>query len=463
MNERDTEESNRQMDVVTRVINDVSAGRRDDVSDYHRRPQSGSGNTWVEAGIVFVTASAGIVWISRAADPGAPLVIGVYGIIALTYLFVKLLAAFRYQTYQGSTPSLSVAVVVPAFNEDPEMLARCLRSIACQTVQPAEIFVVDDGSADESTIGVARRALEGMEGVFLKRFHRNRGKRLAQGWAFQRIRADVVLTVDSDTILDPRCIENGLKPFMQPDVMAVCGNVRVLNRTRNLLTRLLDLRYTNAFVYERAAYSTIDSMLCATGVYTFYRQQLIEDNLDDYLNQTFLGVVVSYGDDRRLTNYALGKGRVVFQDSAMVATLAPERMGHFLRQQSRWNKSFFRETLYAIRNLPRRRAVWWLAVSELALWLFFSWALIAALVFRPVLAGQFLGYYYAGFLVLMAYARSARHATRRFGVFLLAPIYAALPHPHPHPSQGVEPAHTPQRRMGHPHHRHRSICDTFRP
>ena len=99
-----------------------------------------------------------------------------------------------------------------------------------------------------------------MERVFLKRFHRNRGKRLAQGWAFQRIRADVVLTVDSDTILDPRCIENGLKPFTQSDVMAVCGNVRVLNRTRNLLTRLLDLRYTNAFVYERAAYSTIDSM-----------------------------------------------------------------------------------------------------------------------------------------------------------------------------------------------------------
>ncbi len=116
----------------------------------------------------------------------------------------------------------------------------------------------------------------------------------------------------------------------------------------------------------------------------------------------------------------------MFQDSALVATLAPERMGHSLRQQSRWNKSFFRETLYAIRNLPRRRAVWWLAVSELALWLFFSWALIAALVFRPALAGQFLGYYYAGFLILMAYARSARHATRRFAVFLLAPIYAAL-------------------------------------
>ncbi len=130
---------------------DAAARERDTRPSYRRRTPSGSGNTWVEAGIVFVTASAGIVWISRAADPGAPLVIGVYGIIALTCLFVKLLAAFCYQTYEGSTPLLSVAVVVPAFNEDPEMLARCLRSIADQTVQPVEFFfVIDDGSVDES-------------------------------------------------------------------------------------------------------------------------------------------------------------------------------------------------------------------------------------------------------------------------------------------------------------------------
>lgn len=386
----------------------------------------GQGNTWIEVGIVFGTASAGIVWISRGADPGAPLVVGTYGIIALTYLFVKLLAAFRYQSVTGPAPLLTVAVVIPTYNEDPVMLARCLRSITRQTVKPAEVFVVDDGSVDDRSLAVAQRALEGMKGVFLKRFDSNRGKRQAQGWAFRRTTADVILTVDSDTVLNRRCIEEGLRPFKENDVTAVCGNVRVLNRAKNLLTRLLDLRYTNAFVYERAAYSTIDSMLCATGVCTFYRRDLIDENLDDYLSQTFLGVEVSYGDDRRLTNYALAKGRVVFQDTAMAATLAPERLGHFLRQQSRWNKSFFRETLFAIAYLPRTRAIWWLAIAELSLWLFFSWALIAALAIKPAITGQFLGYYYGGFLVLMAYARSARHATQRFGVFLLAPIYAVL-------------------------------------
>lgn len=37
------------------------------------------------------------------------------------------------------------------------------------------------------------------------------------------------------------------------------------------------------------------------------------------------------------------------------------------------------------------------------------------------------------------------------------------PHPDPHPSQGLESPHTPQRRMGHPQRRHRSLGDSFRP
>lgn len=376
--------------------------------------------------MTFAVAAVGVIWISHAAGPGAAFVIGAYGITAITYLLGKLLAAFRYRTYSGEKPAVTVAVVVPVYNEDPEMLARCLASIGNQTFEPAEVYVIDDGSTDTRTLETAKKALHQTKGVFLKRFDTNGGKRHAQAWAFRRTRADIVMTVDSDSVLDPECIAEGIKPFAESDITAVCGNVRALNRNRNLLTRLLDLRYTNSFIYERAAYSTVDSVLCVTGACAFYRRTVIEDNLDDYLTQTFLGVEVSYGDDRRLTNYALGRGRVVFQDSAKTETLAPERLGHFLRQQSRWNKSFFRETIYAIWNLPRKRPVWWLAVGELSLWFFFSAALLSALVVRPVITGQLLGYYYAGFLVLMAYARSARHATRQLSVFLLAPIYALL-------------------------------------
>lgn len=411
---------------------------------------------------MFLAASGGIVWISWSADPGAPLVIGVYGIVALSYLFIKLLAAFRYRHFGGATPQLSVAVVVPVYNEDPVMLAKCLLSIVNQTVAPKEIFVIDDGSADARGLAVAQRALEGIEGIHLKRFHGNRGKRQAQGWAFRRTQADVVLTVDSDTILDRRCIESGLKPFGQADVMAVCGNVRVLNRDRNLLTRLLDLRYTNAFVYERAAYSTFDSVLCATGVCTFYRRELIDENLDDYLTQTFLGVEVSYGDDRRLTNYALAKGRVVFQDTAMAATLAPERLDHFLRQQTRWNKSFFRETLYAITSpAPACRMVAGDSRTRS----------LALLLLVPIRCAAHPTSNHGPVPRLLLRRLPDPHGirpispTRHPQIRSLppSPHLRSTPHPHPHPRQSMEPPHHPQRRMGHPEQRNRGHRKSNRP
>ena len=390
----------------------------------HRKPR---GNRRIEALLVFGTSVGGLVWLAATTQRSAAAFLGTYGVAAITYLLLKMVAAFEYRTYRGPVPDFTVAVVVPAYNEDPVMLAKCLRSLARQTRPAQEIFVIDDGSADERILLVAKRALEGFDGtVRLHRLPENRGKRHAQHWAFTRTDADIILTVDSDTIFDANCIQEGLRPFRDSTIQAVCGNVRVLNDRVNLLTRLLALRYTNAFVYERAAYSKVDSMLCATGVCTFWRSEIIFDNLDDYIHQTFLGVEVSYGDDRRLTNYALARGRVVLQDSAICHTLAPERMTHFLKQQARWNKSFFRETIYAIRQLPKRRMVWWFAVGELALWLFFSGSLISTTIIEPLVTGRLFALYYIGFMILMSYARSARHATHRFAVFLLAPIYALL-------------------------------------
>ena len=40
-----------------------------------------------------------------------------------------------------------------------------------------------------------------------------------------------------------------------------------------------------------------------------------------------------------------------------VETAVPERLNHYLRQQSRWNRSFFRETLWCLRTFPFKRPI----------------------------------------------------------------------------------------------------------
>src|SRR5262249_45363353 len=144
------------------------------------------------------------------------------------------------------------------------------------------------------------------------RLPENVGKRDALATGFRAdTDADIFLCVDSDTVLDRDAIAAGLRPFTDERTTGVAGFVSAQNWSRNVLTRLIDLRYVAAFLAERAAYSFFGAVLCCCGSLAFYRADVVRANLDDFVDQRFLGRVATYGDDRRLTNYALRSGRVV--------------------------------------------------------------------------------------------------------------------------------------------------------
>lgn len=386
----------------------------------------------LQAPVMFTLVAGSVVVLHLVAGVG----ISAYGLVAVGYLAIKLGLAIRYRPADGDPRGVgTVAAVIPFYNEDPENLAACLRSVLGQTRPVDRIYVIDDGSTDTRALHVAQQVLSasGHPGVVVHRLDRNRGKRHAQAWAFRRLRTDLVMTVDSDTILHPRALHEAVRGFTDPDVQGVTGNVQAHNADTNLLTRLTSLRYANAFLWERAAYSAVGSVLCACGSLSVWRRSLIERHLDDYVDQRFLGIPVMYGDDRRLTNYALSEGRVLFQDTAIAYTTVPERFRHYANQQLRWNKSFFRETVWALRHFRPWNRVWLLSFGELSLWICFTLALVAALVVYPLATGSPPSVWYLAFVVSMAYARSVRYLgsqrtpmVSQVGVFLLAPIYGLL-------------------------------------
>lgn len=412
--------------MATAVIDRPPEGGPDAALDGTRRLRT------VQSAAMFGLVVAAIVALIVLSGVGA----SVYGVLAVGYLAVKLVLAAAYRPARGDPPRPgTVAAVVPFYNEDPETLAACLRSLLAQSSPIDRIYAVDDGSTDEDCLITALGLLSdsGVGGAIVTRLERNRGKRHAQAWAFERIQADFVLTVDSDTVLDPNAVREALRGFGDPAVQAVTGNVRVRNESTNLLTRLTSIRYANAFLWERAAYSSVGSVLCACGSFSIWRRSLIEAHLDDYVNQTYLGIPVMYGDDRRLTNYALTRGKVLLQDTAIAYTTVPERLGHFAHQQLRWNKSFFRETLWALRAFRPGSRVWLLSLAEIALWLCFTLAMIIALVVFPLVTGALPSAWYLAFVVAMAYARSLRYLgsqptslLRQIRIYSLAPIYGFL-------------------------------------
>lgn len=373
-----------------------------------------------------------------------------YGIGVLALLSVKLLASAAHRPVAVSVEdrdalatTLHSVLVIPFYNEDPAMLGRCLRSLSEQTWKPTAVVVVDDGSTSLDGITEARRwqqvmAVLGID-YHVHRFERNRGKREALAYGFTRHPdASHYVCVDSDTLLAPDALEEAHLPFVDPQVTGVTGLVLASNRRRNLLTALIDIRYASAFLAERAAYSKVGSVLCCCGSLSVYRGWVVRKYLDDFLGQTFLGRPAVFGDDRRLTNYALQEGRVTLQESAVAWTAVPERMGHYLRQQVRWNKSFWRESLWAIQNLPRSRPGMWLSLLELTSWIVFTVMLLTALVVEPVRTGEAIIWVYAVYVAVLAYARSVRYLQtppmpgdryrlhERAATFLIAPIYGVL-------------------------------------
>jgi len=281
---------------------------------------------------------------------------------------------------------LDVVALVPCFNEDPAALRACLRGFLAQTRLPDGVVVVDDGSTTGGYDEVQAwfhhaAAAAGVRATWLRQ--PNGGKRRAQVTGVEaEPLADVYVTVDSDSILDGRALENGLVAFVDPEVQSVAAVILTTNVAANLLTRVVDVFCVSLHLFERAAFSRLDSVMVNSGGCALYRAGVIRDNVDTYLGETILGRPVHFSDDSMLTLFALQRGAAVQQTNCVAFTLMPDRLSHHLRQQLRWMRGSFIRSGWRLRHLPMHRAAYWL---HLAKWLMYT--TVTATFFVVVLSG----------------------------------------------------------------------------
>ncbi|MBL3669075.1 glycosyltransferase family 2 protein [Streptomyces sp. M2CJ-2] len=275
--------------------------------------------------------------------------------------------------------TLHVAVLLPVYNEDDGYLRLGLASFLAQTRKPDSVHVVDDGSTSGDYAQVRawweRAAAEAGIATTWQRTP-NQGKRHAQAAGVHASpTADVFITVDSDSCLAPNAIEEILLPFARARVQSVAGIVLATNHRANLLTRVTDLWFTTGQLTDRSALSAMGAVLVNSGPLAAYRAGVVRDNLDSYLNETFLGRPVRFSDDSLLTLYALLRGRTVQQPSAMVFTALPEKPSHFGRMYMRWMRGSTIRSIWRMRYLPLTGWAYW---AHLLRW--FQVALSAAVL-----------------------------------------------------------------------------------
>ncbi|KAG0287615.1 ATP-dependent RNA helicase [Linnemannia gamsii] len=275
---------------------------------------------------------------------------------------------------------ISTGILAVGYREDPILLEGCLKSLKAVRYQRNHrvMLVVDGNDAqDEYMAQIFMKVFEDQGATIFRpdfltmdrqanekyrqdlvckiAYHPgpvcvmqpHSGKRSAMYTGFAVLLQqgiESVVVTDSDTYLDPHvCRELAFALAESPIVGAATGDVRIYN-TGTWVSFLSSLRYWFAFNLERGAQSYHSVVNCVSGPLGIYRMSIVSEMMDNWVRQSFLGTLCTYGDDLHLTNLVLREGfKVTFSHYAICYTDTPIRFIAWVNQQTRWSKSFFRE------------------------------------------------------------------------------------------------------------------------
>lgn len=129
-----------------------------------------------------------------------------------------------------------------------------------------------------------------------------------------------------------------VRHFSDPEIGAVAGNVKVLNR-RKLFTDLQALEYIEGLNMPRAAQGYLKLVNIIPGPIGLFRKKAIED-AGYYSSDTF-------AEDADVTLKLLAHGwKIYYEPRAISYTEAPEKLYQLLKQRYRWTRGI----LQAIRK-----------------------------------------------------------------------------------------------------------------
>ncbi len=265
------------------------------------------------------------VWGLRALFAVA-LSLGIARAIALTG--IALLSARREarQTIPRIDSKTFVTVLIPAYNEE-RVIQRSVQQVLESADVRIEVIVIDDGSAD-ATSEIVRKSFGKDRRVHLLRV-KNGGKAVALNCGLALARSDLIIALDADTQFEPTTIARLVRWFAADDRLgAVAGNAKVGNRV-NLVTKWQALEYVTAQNLERRAMARFSAMTVVPGAVGAWRRQAIEQ-VGGYPPDTL-------AEDQDLTLSVQHAGwRVIYDQSAIAWTEAPQSLRQLARQRFRW-------------------------------------------------------------------------------------------------------------------------------
>jgi hyaluronan synthase len=276
-----------------------------------------------------------------------------YSMLAAIYVVSRIGFSMFYEEPEDRGVIKTLSIVLPVKNEEAnieEVVRRCFS--ARYPSDKLELIVIDDGSTDKTW-----EALERVKAEFPRlqthRFEKNKGKRHGMAWGAEHATGEILIFMDSDSLVEPEGFYRIIQPFYDESVGAVAGHTLIIVEEGNTISKMESVRYFVSQRVMKAAESIFGAVTCCPGPFSAYRRDAVMKILPEWLNQTFLGAAATFGDDRSLTNRILKEYNVVYHAGARCSTYAPNTWPGFLKQQLRWKKSWVRETLSTCMHMWR--------------------------------------------------------------------------------------------------------------
>ena len=323
---------------------------------------------WAAAVVLFVALFAqGFVRMGPAAWAVGLVYIG-YDTVLVIFVAIKSRRLFDTPTLTAhpAPRQLSTAAIIAAYNEAPALEAT-IAALRAQTVPPDLIIIADDGSDDATPAILASRygfamPLYGAIAVS-RQFPELRWLRLPRGGkatalntAVALIDAELVVTIDADTILEPGAFAAMKAAFAtKPALVAATGVLHPVcasTRSGRVFQWFQTYEYVRNFL-SRYAWMQSNSLLLISGAFAgFRREALVRIGGFDPAS-----LVEDYEVMHRLHRHAADNAlnwQVAVIGAAQARTEAPGRLMPFLRQRRRWFAGFL-QTQYWNRDMIGNR------------------------------------------------------------------------------------------------------------
>lgn len=331
-------------------------------------------------------------------------------ILNIIYFIIQFFLYRKYKIYKSNTkfqPKLSL--ILPVFNEENNIINTIKSILNIDYDNVIELIIINDGSKDNSKekienfikdINIKNRK------IYFISFENNQGKRTAIYEGVKYSHSDIIITIDSDTIVNKDTILNLIQPFEDESVGAVAGNIKV-NNNENIFTQMLQAAFCFGFGFLRPAQSVIGSVLCTPGALSAYRKSVIIGELYNWKNQMFLFHPAVIGEDRALTNVILNKNyKVVYQENAIAYTNVPTSLKGMTNMFIRWIRGDIRETFISCKLFFKYNTVYNNILTLFNLIMQFIWLsssfLIIYFIYNIILYNNYL-IFCSWFILLIAF------------------------------------------------------------